>query len=157
MAEMSQFIPEANVEADATTLVPDFRNGDEILLDEIEKLMEAGTDNQRRILANVDRFKQVHFYEQPAKPSSSFGSTSHYLDTKNRLYTSTSGLVEPTSCKVGVWAHLRNYEAVNGYEAITAPSPVFIERAIYDVEAGEYQPESYGYKSPFDELQGIQR
>jgi hypothetical protein len=157
MGEYSDFMNDSDCSAAATTLAPEYREGDELLLDEIEKLMEAGSDNGRRILATVDQSRQVHFYEQPDKHPSNFAVYQYFLDTKNKLYTSTGGLIEPSECKVGVWAHLRNYELVNGLERITSPSPVFIERAVYDVEKGEYQPESYGYKSPFDELQGIQR
>jgi hypothetical protein len=157
MAEMSEFVEDANVVPDATTLVPDFRQGDELLLDEILKLMEAGTDNGRRILGTVDRYRRVFFTEEPEKHPSNFAVYQYFLDTKNRLTTAFGGLVEPTECRVGVWAHLRGYELVNGFEAITSPSPVFIERATYEVETGEYQPESFGYKSPFDELQSIQR
>lgn len=157
MAEYSDFVVRADMISAATTLAPDFRQGDELLLDEIVKLMEAGADSGQRILASVDAGRQVHFFEQPLKYPGNFAANQYFLDTKNRLYNSTGGMIEPTECKVGVWAHLRGYELINGLYAITSPSPVFIERATYDVEAGEYQPESYGYKSPFDELQSIQR
>lgn len=153
----TDFIESADCSAVATTLAPEFRLGDELLADEIKKLMEAGTDNGRRILATVDAYRQIHFTEQGAKYPANFAVYQYFLDTKNRLYNSVGGIIEPSECRVGVWAHLRGYELVNGLQNITSPSPVFIERAVYDVESGEYQPESYGYKSPFDELQGIQR
>lgn len=158
MAEyQTEFVESADCRATATTLASEFRQGDELLLDEIKKLLETGSDNGRRILVTVDPFRRVHFYEQPAKRPSNFAAFQYFLDTKNRLYNSMGGLIEPSECRVGVWAQLRGYELVNGLERITSPSPVFIERAIYDAETDEYQPESYGYKSPFDELQGIQR
>jgi hypothetical protein len=157
MAELSEFTNSATCEPAATTLVPDFRQGDELLLDEILKLMEAGTDNGRRILAKIDENRKILFTEEPERFASTWTQEIFILDSKNQLYNSMGGLIEPTECKVGVWAWLKNYEMVNGFGAITSPSPVFIERATYDVEAGEYQPESFGYKSPFDELQSIQR
>jgi hypothetical protein len=157
MAEYSDFVVNADMRDAATTLAPDFRQGDLILLDEIVKLMEAGTDAGRRILATVDAGRQVHFAAQPEKNPANFAVYQYFLDSKNKLYNSVGGPIEPSECKVGVWAHLRGYELVNGLDNVTSPSPVFIERATYDVETGEYQPESYGYKSPFDELQSIQR
>ena len=157
MAEYSDFVVNADMRDAATTLAPDYRQGDLILLDEIVKLMEAGTDAGRRILATVDAGRQVHFFAQPEKNPANFAVYQYFLDSKNKLYNSTGGPIEPSECKVGVWAHLKGYELVNGLDNVTSPSPVFIERATYDVETGEYQPESYGYKSPFDELQSIQR
>jgi hypothetical protein len=43
-----------------------YRNGTYYALDEIEDLMEAGTANNRRLLANVDIYRNVAIYEEPA-------------------------------------------------------------------------------------------
>lgn len=153
MAESGEFITDGIMRATATTLTTEFRQGDNTLKDEIEQLMNVGDDTFRRILAKVMDTREVYFTSEPVN-----GTGNYYLDSRNNLYDAYGVRVEPSVCKVGVWATLKDFENVTfGTDQIIPPSPVFIERATYDCETGVYSPEQRGYKSPYDEIQDIQR
>jgi hypothetical protein len=143
--EQTFFVTIKNLAA-AATLLQEYRNGDALLQDEIQELMTVGSTANLRVLATVDQFRNLKFYEEPQN----FFSINHSLTYDNRLYDRYGNLIPPQDCTVGVWANLKEWEHVSvGSERVSPPSPIFIERAIYDIETGVYQPEARGQQDVF--------
>lgn len=156
MLNDAEFVVGVRSQIAATTLTPEYRKGDQLLRSEAEQLMNIGTDNNLRILATMTKERYVILTEEPDKDGFIFEP--FYLDRDNQLYDTYGSKVDATLCKVGVWAVLRDFEGIPyATRTMIPPSPVFIERATYDCETGIYQPEQRGYKSPYDEIQDIQR
>ena len=154
MVEASEFIDNVYLQCTASTLSTPYREGDNLLRDEAEQLMNIGTDNNLRILAEVTKERIAYLKEEPE----AFVDGNYYLNKNNQLFDTYGNRVDPTVCKVGVWAELMDFEGIAySTSVMIPPSPVFIERAVYNAETGIYQPEQRGYKSPFDEIQDIQR
>lgn len=155
MITTGDFTNDVYIQCDATTLTAEFRQGDNMIRDEAEQLMNIGTDNSRRILAkfNHDRYCILSEEPDPALPENIY-----YLDKNNQLFDHYGNAIDSTECRVGVWAELKDFEGI-AFDTISMipPSPVFIERATYIVDENTYQPEQRGYKSPYDEIQDIQR
>ena len=114
-----------------------FRDGDTPGLFELEKILDGGTTNYRRLLCEVTHTLYLRVYEEPATPADP--KTSYGL-TKNRiLVTSALTPVDPASCPVAIWCHLVDVIPPTVDLALVAdPSLFFIEEAEYDVASGSY-------------------
>lgn len=156
MLDAGEFVTDIYSKMSSSFLTTEYHLGDYMIRDEVEQLMDVGTDNNRRILSTMTPDRYVLLTEEPNALAVS--TENYYLDRYNNLYDPYGGRVDPTVCKVGVWAILKDFDGFpHNTRTMIPPSPIFIERAIYNVETGVYQPEQRGYKSPFEEIQGINR
>lgn len=114
-----------------------FRDGDSRGLYELEKLLNAGSSNSRRLLCEVSRSLYLRVYEEPTKPA--IGRNSHGVNQNGELLTQFLAPVEPSLCTVGIWCHLQDVIPVSVDLSIVAdPSLFLIEEAEYDAGSGKY-------------------
>jgi hypothetical protein len=115
----------------------------------IERLMNAGTVNNRRLLAEVDPTRRVKLYEAPASTAGAVV----YINRRGEVVTS-SGEVIGDTCPVGVWASPIDV-ARGGALAPAGASPLFyLEGMDYNPATGAVTPRLKGQRDPFD-LNGV--
>ena len=85
-----------------TTISP-YIQDDICSLDQIQKLMNIGTSNDRLILAKVSEDRNLTFYEQPSKDT-----PMAYLSNSGKFYTQKGILLEAWRPPVGEYAMLAN-------------------------------------------------
>lgn len=108
------------------------REGDLSAYEEIDKLLTVGQSTGRRLLAQVDKGRNLHVRAAPLKPANS--ETTLVYTLRGRLVTTT-----------GAQPNLEGVLPVGEWLAIErAPrhldvSPVFVEEAEYTVGSGRYQ------------------
>jgi len=113
-----------------------YRNGDYTAWTELSALLDIGTINNRRLLAEVTRSRRFRVYEEDA-----ITIVDYKLDAEGRLYTSAGRLVAPEDCLVGKWVALEDVvpDTVDT-SVLISPSPIFIDEAEFDVRSGQWHP-----------------
>jgi len=95
-------------------------------LAELRDLMDLGTANQRRILADVDPGRRLRFYEQP-DPS----QPTVFLDQFGRYFTRTAQMIPAYRPPIGQWAMFSGSDrVVPPFETHRAPLH-FVDRVEY--------------------------
>ena len=113
-----------------------YRNGDYTAWTEILALLDIGTSNDRRLLAEVTRARRLRIYEEDA-----ITTVNYKLSADGKLYTSAGRLVPPEECFIGKWVALEDVIPDTVDTSILAsPSPVFIDEAEVDVKSGRWYP-----------------
>jgi len=104
------------------------RDGSNTALVYITELLNAGSDNERPMLAYVDQDRYLHIYERQDE-------TAEYLMREDGNLETLVGnkLIEPENCIHAKWVKVKGVPDVLG--GISAMRPFFIERAEY-VEEG---------------------
>lgn len=130
ITETEQFFEGIDRDVDSGVFSNPWRDGDQTALTHVMELLEAGTDNNRRILARVERDRRLSVFEEPAP-----GDNDFILDVKGDLYDPYNKLVRRHEWQVGVWANLKDVipSSVDVFR-LTNPNRVFLEEVIYDVE-----------------------
>ena len=136
ITNVGEFIVSTTIQdASGVTSDPN-RDGDTTALKELIKLLEAGTTNDRRLLAPIS-INRIMTVKQEPLPQSIDGS--YKLDSDGRLLGANDQLVPETDCVVGEWAYLKDViPNTVDVTLVATPSPFFIEEA-------EYTPRN-GYK-----------
>jgi len=113
-----------------------YRNGDYTAWTEILALLDIGTSNDRRLLAEVTRPRRLRIYEEDA-----ITTVNYKLSADGKLYTSAGRLVPPEDCFIGKWVALEDVvpDTVDT-SVLASPSPVFIDEAEFDVKSGRWYP-----------------
>jgi hypothetical protein len=121
-------------------LTPQKRNGDSTVLYEVEKLLQMGTVNNRRMLARVDEHRNLRLYEEPEVPAYP------YLQTADGDILDRFGSpVSKSSCPVGMWARLHQVQPASLDSALVGdPSLRFIDEMEYDVASDRLTPRARG-------------
>lgn len=100
-------------------------------LEEVERLMEMGTSNQRLVLARVSAARHLEFYEQPS-PS----LPAVFLDQHGVFLTNKGRRIPPYAPPVGQWAA---YAGTGGiaqpWDSVKAPT-CFITKAVLNLRTG---------------------
>jgi hypothetical protein len=112
-----------------------FREGDQTALYEIMELLKAGTTNNRRLLAEVTKVRNLRVYEEPAMDESNYS-----LLRDGTIEDENGNIVPPQDCPVGVWMTMKEYvpSTVNASRLIK-PESIFVEEAKYDAVRDEYR------------------
>lgn len=119
-----------------------YRNGETTALDEVEALLDSGTSNQRRLLAEVTTERILRVYEQPA------ASEALLMASDGTLQTLTGGAWGPGKLPHGKWIGLLDDDG---------DGPFFCERAEVDCQTGQYSAlEPQGAGNPW-QVGGIQQ
>jgi len=114
-----------------------YRAGDTAGLFEMDKLLNAGTENFRRLLCEVTHNRYLRVYEEPAKPEDP--KDSYALDKDGKLLFKNDTPTDQTLCLVGIWCHLKDIIPPSVDLSLVAdPSLFFIDEAEYDVEKDQY-------------------
>jgi len=132
-----QFFQGTIIENESGINTNPYRSGDTAGLYEFEKLLRAGTSNNRRLLCEVTRTRYLRIYEENSEPSKAVDS--YALDKKGQLLTSTLTPIDISLCPVGIWCHLQDViPARVDFSLISDPSLFFIDEAEYNVNDDEY-------------------
>jgi hypothetical protein len=115
-----------------------YRDGDTAGGYELEKLLLAGTSNNRRLLCEVTRNRYLRIYEEPQKPSER--TNSYAMNKEGQLLTSSLTPIDLTLCPVGIWCHLHDVVPPTvDLSLIADPTLFFIEEASYEVRDAKYK------------------
>jgi hypothetical protein len=108
------------------------REGDLSAYEEIDKLLTVGQSTGRRLLAAVDKGRNLHVRAAPLKPTNS--ETVLVYTLRGRLVTTTGGQPNLEGVlPVGEWL------AIERAPRHLEISPIFVEGAEYVVANGRYQ------------------
>ena len=114
-----------------------YRDGDTVGQYELEKLLNTGTINDRRLLCEVTRSRYLRVYEEPAAPT--LPSASYALNADGLLMMENLTAMDQSLCPVGIWCHLQDViPASVDLSMVSDPSLFLIEEAEFDVKAGKY-------------------
>ena len=114
-----------------------YRYGDNRALWELEKLLDTGSTNDRRLIYDVTRARLLRVYEEPAAPTEA--ETSYALNSRGTLFSPYGREVPPSECTVGVWCRLMDVlPASVDVSRISSPDLFFIEEAEYRADTDEY-------------------
>lgn len=115
----------------------EYRDGDSLAIETIEKLLRGGTTSGRRLLATVTRERMVRIAEEPAA-----GANDYLLTMRGDLQDAWELPVQKEKCTVGVWAKVKDViPATVDVTKLADPSRMFIETAEFNAEKMTYIPE----------------
>jgi hypothetical protein len=151
IASEGEFVTAIDHESASGLYLNPQRFGDLTALGELEKLIETGTTNDRRLLMSVtlanDKTRRLRVFEEPAATAATYR-----LQLDGTLLDSYGRLIDPCLCPVGVWTTLS--EVLPGQ---FDPAPrvfehrrVFIERSEYTVATGQLRLYPKGRRMPWD-------
>lgn len=130
-----------SVESDSAIATSQYRTGDLTSLDEIEELMERGTDANRRLLAWVSPERNGRLFQEP---NSSTADLVYGEDRK--LRTAQGNDVDDGFLPAGQWVHIPIGHELPG--AWASLSPMLVDRAEYRVGQGLIV-EPFGQRNDF--------
>ena len=133
-SDSGEFISGTDIEDASGINTHLYRNGDYTAWTEIMALLDIGTDNSLRLLADVSRSRRLRIYEEDA-----ITVVNYKLSAEGNLYTSAGRLVPPEDCLVGKWVALEHVvpDTVDT-SVLVSPSPIFIDEAEYS--GGRWTP-----------------
>jgi len=145
-----QFINAIDVPISSSVYTHQYRDGSKTAIDEIKAIMEAGTKNNRRLLAYVDVDRRLKVYEEPVYNSDFI----YTLKSDRRLYTPGWADVDRSKCIVGMYVSLTDmFPQQPG--RLARFSEFFVEEAEYYTESDVYLPRSKNSRNPW--LIGIEK
>jgi len=130
-----------SVESDSAISTSQYRTGDLTSLDEIEELMERGTDANRRMLAWVSPERNGRLFQEPT--SSTAGLV---YGEDRRLRTAQGNDADDGFLPAGQWVHIPIGHELPG--AWASLSPMLVDRAEYRVGQGLIV-EPFGQRNDF--------
>jgi len=137
VATVGQFFEGTIMENESGLESNPYRNGDTVGSYELEKLLNTGTVNDRRMLCEVTRSRYLRVYEEPAKPSNA--RASYALNADGVLMMENLTAMDQSLCPVGIWCHLQDViPASVDLSLISDPTLFLVEEAEYDVKAKKY-------------------
>lgn len=138
VSSCGQFFEDVMIEDVSGLTSNPYRDGDTAGLYELEKLLNAGTSTDRRLLCEVTRNRYLRVYEEPAKPDKAIDS--YALSRDGQLLTAALTPIDTSLCPVGIWCHLHDViPASVDLSLIADPTLFLIEEAAYDVQKGRYE------------------
>lgn len=105
-----------------------YRDGDTLGSYELEKLLNAGTIHNRRLLCEVTRSRYLRVYEEPARPAEA--RSSYALNEAGEVMMENLTAMDQSLCPVGIWCHLQDViPASVDLERVADPSLFIIDEA----------------------------
>ncbi|MCK4302636.1 MAG: hypothetical protein KAY24_00145 [Candidatus Eisenbacteria sp.] len=130
----------------------EYRDGDNTTLDLIRELLESGTTNNQRLLAEVTKDLYLRVWEEPARTD----TIEHYLRHDGRLLNRWRDLIESHLCPVGVWVRSRAFVPGSlDTTFLVAAERFFIERAVYTIGMDRLRLQPRGVKSVWEIAEGV--
>lgn len=102
LTNYGQFFSTVHVEDNSGVSTASYRDGETNARREVEALLDTGTTNNRRMLAEVMYDRQVRVFEEPA------ATPLYQFDMDGNLYHATGGLIDAWKPPVGNWVEFRN-------------------------------------------------
>lgn len=119
-----------------------FRDGELDAQAEIERLLDSGTDNGRRLIATMSPEGHLRVREQPSETDLIYGKNKLFWDGSGQLRDQSGRLRPLGELPVGYWITLTEIPSAVG--VLSSLSPFFCERAEYDVLAQRWYLEAEG-------------
>jgi hypothetical protein len=144
--EFGEFITRVEIAANSGVMLPSYRDGDTLTLDEIETLMDSGGTNGRRLLSSVGADRRMEVWEEPARD----GTIEYSLNKRMEMFRNETIPVDPMMPPVGVW--VRIVDVIPGHvdvERMNHPEIQFLEAVSWDENQG-MAPEFRGIGGPED-------
>jgi len=124
----------------------EYRDGDASLLYEVQQLLEMGTDNDLRMLAQVTEGTRLEVYEEPTEDL-----FPHSIADDDTWYGKYGHLLRKETCPVGVYARMRNIVPATVSSALIADASVgFIDENEYDVRNDTLSYKTREMMDPWD-------
>ena len=106
-----------------------FRDGDSTAMRELLELLESGTTNDRRLLADITINRRMTVYEEIAQQSL---DNAFKINADGELFDEDDREIEPTECTVAKWCYLLGViPDTADVSKLASPSPFFIEESEY--------------------------
>lgn len=121
-----------------------YRSGDRTVLADVQQLLDAGTSDNRRLLATVTKERYVTINAEPLPTSPST------IDTEGFLRDPWDTPLPKSTCPVGFWLTARDIIPALTQDE-NSPFPVFVERAEYNVDSDELTVEPRNKPSPWEQ------
>jgi hypothetical protein len=130
--DYGQFISAVDLDTTSGVTLPVYRNGETTAHDEITTMLETGTTNDRRLLADVTDARRLHVWEEPANTV-----VSYYQRQDGTVLTKNELVAMPGPGIAGTWC--RDKESIPlmvDLDNLTDPSLYFIEHADWSSSSG---------------------
>jgi hypothetical protein len=115
-----------------------YRDGETTMKVEIEELLKVGTQNGKRLLAEVTENRRLRIYVEPTQ-----GDEDYTWYANGRIRDAEHNFVPKYKCVVGKWAKIRELIPTTFDQSLIAnPSYFFIESANYYPQTDVYSPRS---------------
>lgn len=136
LAINTEFLTAADIQSLSGNISSAYRDGHQTELDVVSELLDAGTTNNKRLLANITPDRVIHVYEEPAR-------TAHWLyqDEKGNFF---SGEERFTRSPRGYWIRKKNLPFSDAI--VVDPAIYFCERATWS--NGQWSTEPRDTESP---------
>ncbi len=139
-----QFIEDVDIVDASGVSSIQYRNGDNLALDEAEDLLATGTSAGERLLADVTVERIARIYAQ----ASADDNTNYILGSDGQLRDAFNHVIEHGKLPVGAWIDIEDIPAAIG--SLTRISPFFCESASMDCNSGKIRIEPQGQPSAWD-------
>lgn len=135
----------ARIDAQSGLFAASARDGDADALRETNALLEAGSVNNRRMLATVLRDRSVIVSEAPA-PAAAW-----YLQRDGQLVDALGLPARMQRCPVGIWIAPRDVSPAGAsYAPLGEATAYYVEESEFDPSNGSWRPRLRGQRDPFD-------
>lgn len=148
VAASGQFLTGTLIEERSNMISNPYRRGDNTALYEIEELLRSGTVGGRRLLAQINRNREVVVWAEPQRDAY---SAEVFIKRDGKIENRWGDPYYATLCPVGVWALLKDVLPSNlDLGRLADPTLIFIEEAEFDALRGMYVPTARGQQSPHE-------
>jgi len=136
--DCGEFIDSIDLQVASGITSDPYREGDNTAKYEIIALLESGTSNGLRMLAAVNKARELSVWEEPeADPN----RPDIYITADGRVYNEWGDPYYASVCPVGIWARLKDVIPGSLDLSIMAdPTMLFIEEAEYVIANKRYYP-----------------
>lgn len=139
-----QFLRTVRIQTNSGVPSESYRNGDTTALDEVQELLEIGTNTYNPLCAKVFPDRSVMIFERPPATT-----VQYELREDGKLYYRGGDPVEPDLCLCGVWMSIDPIlEGIDTAAQGTVKNVCWIEKAEYDAVSGEVVYIPTGYTNP---------
>jgi len=145
-----QFFAGSSIEDTSGISTSQYRDGDATAYDELIALLEIGTTNNLRLIAEVTSQRYLRIFEEASR-SALASADNFYLTEDRRVISAFGHEMEPHLGFYAKWLHIVGIppHLINA-STVNSPSPVFIERAEYNAKSNILRLEPRGTASPWD-------
>jgi len=127
-----QFVTAVDKEVNSGVYSSPYRDGTRLGLDQAMELLVSGTNNQLRMLAQMDIHRRVRLFEEPQS-----GSKDNLLTSDGKMRDYLDKELQVSQIRPGVWVQLK--DAIPGtvdMDKLADPTKFFLEEVELDVPSG---------------------
>jgi hypothetical protein len=122
-----EFITAVDVDVDSGVYSCPYRDGDQFALAEIIELLNSGTTNHRRVLADVDENRRARLYEEPVA-----GSYDNLMTKHGEFFDYLGKPVKAEDIRPGGWMRLKDVVPASTDTTLLADmTRFFVESVVY--------------------------